>query len=56
MSVKRTFSSAPWERTIGYCRAILMVNQIAVTGTAPVDDDGNELQTFFLEEYSDIYG
>jgi isochorismate pyruvate lyase len=39
-TVKRTFSGAPWEQKVGYCRAIRMGNTIAVTGTAPVADDG----------------
>lgn len=43
--VERTFSKAPWEKVVGYCRAIRMGNQIAVTGTAPVDDDGNVFAT-----------
>lgn len=37
---KRTFSGALWEKKIGYCRAIRMGNTIAVTGTAPVGEDG----------------
>ena len=40
MKVKRTFSGAPWEQQVGYCRAIRAGNLIWVTGTAPVDDDG----------------
>jgi isochorismate pyruvate lyase len=40
MSTSRTFSNAPWEKSVGYCRAIRVGNQIAVTGTAPVGDDG----------------
>lgn len=40
-TIKRTWSRAPWETSVGYCRAIKMGNQIAVTGTAPVDDSGN---------------
>lgn len=39
-SIERTFSKAPWEKTIGYCRAIRMGHQIAVTGTAPIGEDG----------------
>lgn len=37
---KRTFSGAPWEKKVGYCRAIRMGNTIAVTGTASVGEDG----------------
>ncbi|MEK6579499.1 MAG: Rid family hydrolase, partial [Bdellovibrionota bacterium] len=37
---QRTFSNAPWEQKVGYCRAIRMGNSIAVTGTTSVTDDG----------------
>lgn len=40
MKAGRAFSNAPWEKIVGYCRAIRMGNQIAITGTAPVGDDG----------------
>ncbi len=36
----KTESGAPWEKVVGYCRAIRMGNIIAVTGTASVSDDG----------------
>lgn len=39
-SRKSVSSGAPWERTVGYCRAIRVGAHIAVSGTAPVDDDG----------------
>ncbi len=39
-NAKRTFSGAPWEKKVGYCRAIRMGNTIAVTGTASVSEDG----------------
>lgn len=39
-STTRTFSGAPWEKKVGYCRAIRMGNTIAVTGTAPIGEDG----------------
>lgn len=38
--VQRIFSGAPWEKRVGYCRAIRVGNQIFVSGTAPVGDDG----------------
>lgn len=38
---KRAFSNAPWEKKIGYCRAIRAGDHIYVTGTAPVDDQGS---------------
>jgi enamine deaminase RidA (YjgF/YER057c/UK114 family) len=38
---QRTFSGAPWESKVGYCRALRVGDQIYVTGTAPIDDQGN---------------
>lgn len=38
--VQRTFSGAPWEREVGYCRAVRAGDHIWVTGTAPVNDAG----------------
>lgn len=38
---KRAYSNAPWEARVGYCRAVQAGNQIFITGTAAVDDDGN---------------
>jgi len=40
MAFERTFSGAPWEQSVGYCRALKAGNHIYVTGTAPVGDDG----------------
>jgi enamine deaminase RidA (YjgF/YER057c/UK114 family) len=40
MKFQRTYSGAPWEAKIGYCRALRAKNHIYVTGTAPVADDG----------------
>ncbi len=40
MVFERTFSGAPWEGSVGYCRALKAGNHIYVTGTAPVGDDG----------------
>lgn len=40
MSTQRVFSGAPWEKVVGYCRAVRRGNLIFVTGTAPVGDDG----------------
>jgi enamine deaminase RidA (YjgF/YER057c/UK114 family) len=39
-AMRRAFSGAPWERRIGYCRAIRVGDHIYVTGTAPVAEDG----------------
>jgi enamine deaminase RidA (YjgF/YER057c/UK114 family) len=40
MDVRRTYSGAPWEKEVGYCRAIRAGDHIYVTGTAPVADNG----------------
>ncbi|KPK59850.1 MAG: hypothetical protein AMS21_09725 [Gemmatimonas sp. SG8_38_2] len=40
MEFERIFSGAPWESRVGYCRALRAGQQIYVTGTAPVADDG----------------
>ena len=41
MTFRRTFSGAPWEEKVGYCRALRAGNNIYVTGTAPVEPDGS---------------
>jgi len=41
MSFQRVYSFAPWEEEVGYCRALRAGDQVHVTGTAPIDDDGN---------------
>jgi isochorismate pyruvate lyase len=33
-------SGAPWEKQVGYCRAVRVGNLVAVSGTAPVGDSG----------------
>ncbi|MCG3128580.1 MAG: 2-iminobutanoate/2-iminopropanoate deaminase [Phycisphaerae bacterium] len=38
---QRTFSGAPWEKTVGYCRALRAGRSVYVTGTAPVAEDGS---------------
>ncbi len=40
MELERVYSGAPWEQSVGYCRAIRAGDRIWVTGTAPVDEDG----------------
>jgi len=40
MDIKRVYSKAPWEQSVGYCRALKAGNHIFVTGTAPVDESG----------------
>jgi isochorismate pyruvate lyase len=37
---ERTFSGAPWEVEVGYCRALKAGNRIFITGTAPVGEGG----------------
>ncbi len=39
--IQRVHSHAPWEKSIGYCRAIKAGNMIFVTGTAPLNADGS---------------
>lgn len=39
--ISRHFTHTPWESRVGYCRAIRAGNQIFISGTAPVDDEGN---------------
>jgi len=36
----RVYSGAPWESQVGYCRAVRVAEQVAITGTAAVGDDG----------------
>lgn len=40
-AVRRTFSGAPWEAEVGYCRAVRAGSAIHVTGTAPIAEDGS---------------
>ena len=40
MSFERVYSDAPWEKKVGYCRAVKAGNAIYVTGTAPVGEGG----------------
>jgi enamine deaminase RidA (YjgF/YER057c/UK114 family) len=40
MERRRTFSGAPWEAAVGYCRAVRAGAHIYVTGTAPVAAGG----------------
>jgi len=37
---ERVFSGAPWEKAVGYCRALRAGPHIYVTGSAPVDVEG----------------
>ena len=38
--VQRVFTGAPWEASVGYCRALRAGPHVFVTGTAPVAEDG----------------
>lgn len=38
--IRRTFTGAPWEAQVGYCRAVRVGATILVSGTAPVEEDG----------------
>jgi len=40
MEFQRSFSGAPWESKVGYCRALRAGNRIFVTGSASVEEDG----------------
>lgn len=40
MEFERTFSGAPWESRVGYCRALRAGQHIYITGTAPVAEGG----------------
>ena len=37
---RRSFSGAPWESRVGYCRSLRAGDRVFVTGTAPVSEDG----------------
>lgn len=37
---KRSFTNTPWEKRVGYCRAVRAGDHVFVTGCAPVDDEG----------------
>ena len=38
---QRVSSNTPWERQVGYCRAIRVGSQIFVSGTTASDEEGN---------------
>lgn len=38
--MQRVFSGAPWEKEVGYCRAVRAGSTVAVTGTVALDEHG----------------
>jgi len=44
-SIQRVSSGGPWEEQVGYCRATRVGNQIYISGTAPVDAEGQVVST-----------
>ena len=40
MDFQRSFTGAPWEETVGYCRVLKAGQAVFVTGTAPVGAQG----------------
>src|SRR6266508_3739124 len=38
--MQRVFTGAPWEKKVGYCRAVRAGSHVYVSGTAPVAPDG----------------
>lgn len=41
MDDSKVYSGSPWEKEVGYCRAVRRGNLIMVSGTAPVEPDGS---------------
>jgi enamine deaminase RidA (YjgF/YER057c/UK114 family) len=41
MEFQRVFTGAPWEKRVGYCRALRAGSSVVVTGTVAVDAEGN---------------
>ena len=39
--MNRIFTGAPWEKAVGYCRAVRAGAQVYVSGTAPVASNGS---------------
>lgn len=40
MAFQHVFSGAPWEESVGYCRALRAGSLVFVTGTAPIAEGG----------------
>ena len=41
--MQRVFTGAPWEKSVGYCRAVRKGAFIAISGTAPLAEDGSHV-------------
>lgn len=41
---RRVFSGSPWEKQVGYCRALRHGNLISISGTAPVAENGTTFE------------
>ncbi|MGD1865978.1 MAG: RidA family protein [Phormidesmis sp.] len=41
MTIRRHFTQTEWEPKVGYCRAIRAGQTIYLSGTSPVDSEGN---------------
>ncbi|NNM31605.1 MAG: RidA family protein, partial [Gemmatimonadetes bacterium] len=41
MTIQRTYSGAPWEARVGYCRALRAGPHVWVTGTVSVTPQGS---------------
>lgn len=41
MEFQRVFTNAPWEKKVGYCRALKAGDHVYVTGTTPLNEDGS---------------
>ncbi len=39
--MNRIFTGAPWEKKVGYCRALRVGSHVYVSGTAPLAPDGS---------------
>lgn len=44
MSRQHVSSGAPYEKLVGYCRAVRVGNRIEVSGTAPLTDEGKTIR------------
>ncbi len=40
MTIQRVFTGTPWEKEVGYCRALRTGDRVFVTGTTSFEEDG----------------